>query len=167
MLLADDAVNLFRAVILHRGLARQIGNRDHPAEPGFGSILPRWHQPVRPVKGADHDLDLRTVDAAEAQRRAATRTEIALAKRGGAERRRLAAGPGEVAVFDLGKGGEWRARRLLAHPAMTAAGQNRFGRCRHVRSIRCQACCNIANASQPAKIKSLTPASRSAASCSA
>jgi len=39
MLVADDAANLFRTVVLQRSLARQIGDADHPAEPGFGAEL--------------------------------------------------------------------------------------------------------------------------------
>src|ERR1700687_4323068 len=57
MLVADAAVKLFRTVILQRGLARQVGDADHPAEPGFGGELLGRNQPGRPVKGAGHDLD--------------------------------------------------------------------------------------------------------------
>src|SRR6266852_8689817 len=96
MLVADDATKLVRAVVLQRGLARQIGDADHPAEPRFGAeLLGRYH-PVRPVEGAGHDLDPRAVDAAKTERRAAIPAKIALGDGGGAERRRLAAGPGEV-----------------------------------------------------------------------
>src|SRR5207245_4055980 len=102
MLVADDATKLVRAVVLQRGLARQIGDADHPAEPGFGAeLLGRYH-PVRPVECAGHDLDPLAVDAAEAERGAAISTKIALGDGGGAERRRLAAGPGEVAAIDIG-----------------------------------------------------------------
>src|SRR5258708_21558785 len=93
MLVADDAVELVRTVILQRGLARQVGDADHPAEPGFGAeLLGRYH-PVRAVEPAGHDLDARPVDAAKAQRRAAGGAEIALGDGGGAERGWLAAGP--------------------------------------------------------------------------
>ena len=57
MLVADDAVKLFRPVVLQRGLARHVGDRHHPAESGFGSILPGRHHPVGPVEGAGHDLE--------------------------------------------------------------------------------------------------------------
>src|SRR6476660_8052112 len=50
MLMADDAVNLVRSVVLQRGLARQIGDRDHPAEPGFGAELLDRNHPVRAVE---------------------------------------------------------------------------------------------------------------------
>src|SRR6478672_12937300 len=104
MLVADDAAKLVRAVVLQRGLARQIGDADHPAEPGFGAeLLGRYH-PVRPVECAGHDLDPRAVDAAKAQRRAAIRAEIALGNGGGAERRWLAAGPGEIAAVNFSEG---------------------------------------------------------------
>src|SRR6478735_3530039 len=109
MLVADDGPKLLGPVILQRGLARQVGDADHPAEPGFGAILPRRYQPVGAVEGPGHDLDPRAIDAAEAQRRAAVGAEIAHRNRGGFERRRLAAGPAEVLVLDIGKGGEWRA----------------------------------------------------------
>ena len=33
MLVADDAVNFVRPIILQRGLARQVGDGHHPAEP--------------------------------------------------------------------------------------------------------------------------------------
>jgi hypothetical protein len=154
MLVADDATKLFRPVILQRGLARHIGDRHHPAEPGFGAKLLGGHQLVRAVERAGHDLDPRAADAAEAERRAAIPAEIAFRERRGLERGRLAAGPGEIAVLDIGKGGERRTRRLLAHPAMTdadlfggrrqrkadgaalaAAGQNGLRRRGHVHSI--------------------------------
>src|SRR6266446_1466994 len=129
MLVADDAGKLFRAVVLQRGLARQIGDADHPAEPGFGAeLLGRYH-PVRPVERTGHDLDPRAVDAAEAERRAAIPAEIALGDGGGAERGRFAAGPGEVAAVNVREGCKWRAGGLLAHPAMTDADFHR--RCRH------------------------------------
>src|SRR5258707_484454 len=154
MLAADDAVKLLRPVILHRGLAWQVGDAHDPAEPGFGAeLLGRYH-PVWPVERAGHDLDPRAVDAAKAERCAAGGAEIALGDGGGAERGRLAAGPGEIAAVNVGEGCERRAGRLLAHPAMTdadlhrrrryrkanraalaAAGQNGFGRRGHVHSI--------------------------------
>src|SRR5882757_9973492 len=71
MLVADDAAKLLRTVILQRGLARKVGNADHPAEPGFDAELPGGDDPVRPIERAGHDLDSGAVDAAEAQRRAA------------------------------------------------------------------------------------------------
>ena len=39
MLVADDAAELLGTVVLQRGLARQVGDRHHPAEPGFGAVL--------------------------------------------------------------------------------------------------------------------------------
>ena len=138
-------------------------------------------------KRAGHDLDPGAADPAEAQGRAAGGAEIALGDRGGLERRRLAAGPGEIFVLDVGERGERRARCLLAHPAMADADLGRRASTsqsgsaphwqppvrtglvvvlRHACSIRCQASRSIASASPPAKMKSPTPASRSAASCS-
>src|SRR6267378_421736 len=99
MLVADDAVKLFRPIVLQRGLARHVGDRHHPAEPGFGAELLGRHHPVRAVERAGHDLDPRAAEAAEAKRRAAIGAEIALGDGGGAERGRLAAGPGEIAKF--------------------------------------------------------------------
>src|SRR4051794_34160243 len=96
MLVADDLSQLFRAVNLQRGLARQVGNAPPPAQPGLGSILPGRPHPIRAVEGAGHDLDPRTADAAKAQRRAAIPAEVALGDRGGAERGWLALGPGEI-----------------------------------------------------------------------
>src|SRR5882672_883996 len=119
ILVADDLSQLLRSVILQRGLARQVGDANHPAKPGFGSILPRRHHPVGAVEGPGHDLDPGTVDAAKAQRRTAIPAEVALCDRGRAECRRLALGPGEISVFDIGEGGERCAARFLAHPAMT------------------------------------------------
>ena len=69
--MADDAAELVLAVVLERGLAGQVRNRDHPAEPGFGAVLPDRDQTIRPVEGAGHDLDAGAVDAAKTQRRAA------------------------------------------------------------------------------------------------
>src|SRR3954447_978369 len=77
MLMADDGRHLFRSVILHRCLARQVGDADDPAEAGFRSILPGRHDAVGAVEGTGQDLDARAVDAAEAQRGAAGRAEIA------------------------------------------------------------------------------------------
>src|SRR5580700_1586673 len=119
MLVADDAVNFVLAVVLERGLAWEVCNCDHPAEPGFGAVLPGRDQTIRPVEGTGHDLDAGPVNAAEGERGAASSTKVALGDGGGAERGRFAAGPGEIALFDLGKGREWRAGCLLAHPAMT------------------------------------------------
>src|SRR5215469_3087145 len=82
MLVAGDGGHLLRAVVLYRGLARQIRNADDPAEPGFRAILPRRDHVVRPVESAGHDLDAWAVDATEAQGRAAVRAEIALGDRG-------------------------------------------------------------------------------------
>src|SRR5690349_12652439 len=121
MLVAGDGRHLVRAVILHGGLAWQVGNPHHPAEPGFRAVLPDRDHPVRLVDSAGHDLDPRTVDAAEAERRAARRAEIALCNRGRSERGGLAPGPGEVALLDIGERGEGRAGCLLTHPAMTDA----------------------------------------------
>src|SRR5258706_7137859 len=109
MLVADDAVHLVRTVILQRGLARQVGDSDHPAEPGFGAeLLGRYH-PVGAVKRAGHDLDPRPVDAAKAQRRAARRAKIALGDRRGAERGQLAAGPRGNASVHVSERRERRA----------------------------------------------------------
>lgn len=71
MLMADDGRHLLRSVILLRGLARQIGDADHPAEAGLGAELPRRDDAVGVIEGAGHDLDPVAVDAAKAQRRAA------------------------------------------------------------------------------------------------
>src|ERR1700737_1267235 len=69
MLVADDAVQLVRTVILQRGLARQVGDADHPAEPGFGAeLLGRYH-PVGAVERAGHDLDPRAVHAGKGEGR--------------------------------------------------------------------------------------------------
>src|SRR5258708_1357609 len=130
MLVADDAMKPVRTVVLQRGLARQIGDRHHPSETGLGSKLLGRHHPVRPVERAGHDLDPRSVDAAEAERRPAIGAEIALGDGGGAERGRLAAGPGEIAALDVRKRRERRAGCLLAHPAMTDADLYRRGRYR-------------------------------------
>src|SRR4029450_10372868 len=98
MLMAGDGRHLFRPVILLRGLARQVGDADHPAQPGFGSILPRRHHPGGAVERAGHDLDPRAADPPEAQWRAAVGAEIALGDGGGLEGGRLPAGPGEDVV---------------------------------------------------------------------
>src|SRR3954451_7611894 len=119
MLVVGDGRQLFRTVILYGRLARQVGDAENPAEPGFGSILPGRNQPVGTVEGAGHDLDPGTVDAAEAQGRAAIPAEVTLGDRRGFERSRLAAGPAKVRMLDIGKGSERRARGFLAHPAMT------------------------------------------------
>src|SRR5580692_3664823 len=121
MLMADDAVQLVLAVALQRGLAWKVRYRNHPAEPGLGPILPDRDQPVRPVEGASHDLDTRTVDAAEAEWCAAVPAKIAFGDRRRAERGRLASGPGKVALFDLGERGERRSGCLLTHAAMADA----------------------------------------------
>src|SRR5882762_7569209 len=96
MLVADDVVQLVRTVVLQRGLARQIGDADHPAEPGFGAELLGWYHPVRAVERAGRDLDSSAIDAAKAQRRAAGGAEIALGDGGGTERGWRAAGPAEI-----------------------------------------------------------------------
>src|SRR6267154_3481915 len=125
MLAADDAVQLLRPVILHRGLAWQVGDAHHPAEPGFGAeLLGRYH-PVWPVERAGHDLDPRAVDAAKAERRAAIGAKIAHRDGGGPERGWLAAGPGEIAALNVSEGRERRAGRFLAHPAVTDADLHR------------------------------------------
>src|SRR5262249_51158350 len=103
MLVADDGRHLLRPLILHRGLARQVWGPNHPAEPGFGAILPRRRHAIGPVERAGHDLDLRSVDAAKTQRRAARRAKAALRDRGGAEEGRLALGPDQIAPLDGGK----------------------------------------------------------------
>src|ERR1700728_4190628 len=128
MLMVDDAAQLLLAVVLQRGLAWQVRDRDHPAEPGFSAILPDRDQPVRPVESASHDLDAGAVDAAETEGRAAIPAKIAFGNRGRAECGRFAARPGEVVLFDLGKRGEWRAGCLLTHAAMADADLGR--RCR-------------------------------------
>src|SRR5512140_1760846 len=134
MLMADDGRHLLRPVILLRGLARQIRDAHHPAEAGFASILTRRHQAVGPVEGAGHDLDPVAVDAAEAERRAAGGAIAAIGDRRGAEERRLALGPGKFRPVDVGEGGERRAARLLAHPAM--ADRNLVGCCRDRKADR-------------------------------
>jgi len=118
MLVADDAAHLLRPIILLRGLARQVGKTNHPAEPGFGAILAGGDHAVGAIEGAGHDLDPRAIDMPKAQWRAAILAKVTLGDRGRTEGGRLAAGPGEVALFDLGKGGEWSAGGLLAHAAM-------------------------------------------------
>src|SRR6202163_2909772 len=118
MLMADDAMKLVRTVVLQRGLARHVGDRHHPAEPGFGAELLGRHHPVRAVERAGHDLDPRAVDAAKAERGAAIPAEIAHRDGGGAERGWLAAGPREIVLFNVREGRKRRAGRLLAHPAM-------------------------------------------------
>src|SRR5437667_10120714 len=67
MLVAGNGPHLLRSVILQRGLAWQVGDADHPAEPGFGAKLPRRHQPVGAIESPGHDLDFRTADTAETQ----------------------------------------------------------------------------------------------------
>lgn len=123
--MADDIVKLALAVALQRGLARQVRNRNHPAESGFRTVLPDRDQSIWPVESASHDLDTGAVEAAEAQRRAAIPAKVALGDRGRAERGRLAAGPGEIALSDLGKRGKRRASGFLAHPAMADADLGR------------------------------------------
>src|SRR4051812_30791888 len=112
MLMADDARHLLRSVVLLRGLARQIGDRDYPAEPGFRAELPRRHDAVGPVESPGHDLDPRSIDAAEAERRAASRTEVTVSDGGRAERSRLAARPYEMIAIHVGEGRERGARCL-------------------------------------------------------
>src|ERR1700737_630425 len=119
MLVADDAAQLVRSIVLQRGLARQVGAAAPPAEPGFGAeLLGRYH-PVRTVERTGHDLDPGAVDAAKAERRAAGGAKITLGNGGGTEGGGFTAGPGEIAALDIGEGGERRAGRLLAHPEMT------------------------------------------------
>src|SRR5258708_16911883 len=57
VLAADDAVKLFRAIVLQRGLARQVYDGHHPAEPRFGAKLLGRHQPGPPAEGAGPDRD--------------------------------------------------------------------------------------------------------------
>src|ERR1700722_2264390 len=121
VLMTNDTAQLLLAIILQRSLAAQVRDCDHPAKPGFGAILPDRDQAIRSVEGAGHDLDAGAVDAAETQGRAAIPAKIALGDGGGAERGRLATGPGEIAFFEFGEGREGRARGLLAHPAMADA----------------------------------------------
>src|SRR5262245_16665720 len=185
MLVALDGRHLLLPVVLHRGLARQVGNADHPAEAGFGAILPGRDDMVGPVEIAGQDLDLGSIDEAETERRAAGGAKVTQRDRGGLERGRLAARPAETLALDIGEGGERCAGRLLAHPAvadadpggglrhhkadgaaLAAAGQNGFWHIRHAYSIRPQASRKAASASPPAKMKLPTPAPRSAASCS-
>src|SRR5579863_1746185 len=185
MLVADDGPKLLGTVVLHGRLARQIGDRHHPTEAGFAAILLDRHHPVRPVEGAGHDLDPGTIDPAEAERRAAIPAKVALGDRGGTECGRLAAGPGEIAFFDVGEGGKWRAGGFLAHPAMAdthfpgrrgerkangaalaTAGQNGFCSRGHGVSASEKAFCRTPSALAPAKTKSLTPAARRVACCS-
>src|SRR5258708_30847256 len=56
MLVADDAAKLVRSVILQRGLARHVGDRHHPAEPGLCAELLGRHHPDGAGEGAGHDL---------------------------------------------------------------------------------------------------------------
>ena len=187
MLVADDACRASPA----RNSAAWSGSADWRCRPPSRAGI-RFHiaGSAPPGRGgrsvAGHDLDPGAADAAEAQRRAAGGAEIALGDRGGFERRRLAAGPAKVRVLDIGEARRMARRRLLAHPAMADADPGRSApdsakrtaphwqppvrtglrlRC-HAHSIRRQASCSIASASPPAKMKSPTPAARSAASCS-
>src|SRR4051794_34150086 len=86
VLMARNGRHLLRPVILLRGLARQVGDRHHPAETGFRAELPRRHDAVGPIERPCHDLDPRAVDAAEAERRAASCTEVTVGDRGRTER---------------------------------------------------------------------------------
>src|SRR5882672_6428637 len=91
MLVADDTVKLVRTIVLQRGLAWQVGDRHHPAEPGFAAeLLGRYH-PVRTVERPGHDLNPGAVDAAKAERGAAGGAKIPLGNGGGTEYGRLAA----------------------------------------------------------------------------
>src|SRR2546423_13354959 len=101
MLVADDALDLVGTVVLERRPARQVRDRDRPAKPGFAAELLRRHQLVRAVESAGHDLDLRTADTAETERRAAIGTEAALGNRGRAERGRRPPGPGGSTLADF------------------------------------------------------------------
>src|SRR5882757_10701516 len=103
MLVADDLAELFRAVILQRGLAWKVDDGADPAQPRLGSVLQGRDHPVRPVECAGHDLDLGAADAAKAQGRAAGGAEISFGDRRGAERRRLAARPGKMFVRYVGE----------------------------------------------------------------
>ena len=119
--MADDIVKLALAVALQRGLARQVRNRNHPAESGFRTVLPDRDQSIWPVESASHDLDTGAVEAAEAQRRAAIPAKVALGDRGRAERGRLAAGPGEIATF--------RSRQTRQTARQRLSGTSGNGRC--------------------------------------
>src|SRR5947209_7860534 len=103
MLVADDFAELFRAIILQRGLARQVDDGPDPAQPRLGSKLQGRDHPVRPVERAGHDLDLSAADAAEAERRAAGGAEIAHRNRRGAEGRWFSTRPGKMLVRNVGE----------------------------------------------------------------
>src|SRR6266436_3545053 len=110
MLVADDLIKFVRAVILQRGLARHVGDRHHPAEPGFGAELLGRYQLVGAVERTGHDLDPRTIAAVDVSE--------------GRERRagRLLAHPA-VTDADLHR----RRRQGEANgAALAAAGQNGF-----------------------------------------
>src|ERR1700680_3912369 len=57
MLMAGNATELLRTIVLQRGLARQVGDRHHPAEAGFGTELLDRHQPGRPVESGGCGLE--------------------------------------------------------------------------------------------------------------
>ena len=59
-----------------------------------------------------------------------------------------------------------RLQRKADGAALAAAGEDGFGVSGHVRSASSYAFCSRGNASPPAKMKSATPDSRSAGSCS-
>src|SRR4051812_28183344 len=103
MLMAFDLAELFRAVVLQRGLARQVDDSTDPAEPRLGSVLQGRYHPVGAVERAGHDLDFGTADAPKTQRRAAVGAKIAHRNRRGAERLRLAASPCKVLARNVGE----------------------------------------------------------------
>src|SRR6266481_2924431 len=152
---------------------------------GLGSRGIGRDHAVRSVEAAGGEFNHISTDRAITERRSAGGTEITLGDRRRAEGRRFAVGPREILVPDIGERYEWTANRLLTHPAMTqpyfyrrgiygeayraaltAARQNSLSGCCHAPSANRYASCSVASASPPAKTKSLTPAARSAASCS-
>src|SRR5882757_970782 len=185
MLVADDAVKLFGTGNFKRASAGQIGNPADPSQMGLGSRGVGRDDEVRPVEAAGGEFNQVSADRPIAERRSTGSAKIALGDRRRAEGCRFAACPREIPELDVGQRYEWAANRFLTHPAvaqayfdrgriyrepngaaLTAAGQNSLSvRC-HAHSIRRQVSCNVASASPPAKMKSPTPAARSAVSWS-
>src|SRR3954454_25336420 len=130
MLIADDAGELIRSVILEGGLARQIGDANGPAEAGLAAELLGRHHPVGAVECAGHDLDLGTFNAPEAEWGAAFGAEVTLGDRRRAECSRLAAGPDKIAMVDLGERRKRRSRCFLTHTAMANTDPGRRHRYR-------------------------------------
>ena len=151
-------------------------------KPGFGAVTAGRHHAVGAVERAGHDLDpgrRRCGESSAACRRRrrnrarrSTRSGTQPACRGSRRSPSCSmsakdANGAPVAFWHIR---QWqmlilagRRRHRKAHgAALAAAGQNGFGRRRHAHSIRRQASCNVASASPPAKMKSLTPAARSA-----